>query len=78
MHGSFGKMNIMDRTGHSEVTWDPAKPVEVRAAKATFETLIAEGYSAFEIREDGESGKRITEFNPKAGKILMRPQLVGG
>jgi hypothetical protein len=78
MHGTIGTMSVMDRTGHSEVTWDPSKPIEVRTARQAFDSLVREGYNAFSIDEDGERGERIREFDPKAGKIMMVPQLVGG
>jgi hypothetical protein len=78
MHGTIGTMSVMDRTGHSEVSWDPEKTVEVRAARTIFDSLIHEGYNAFRVNEDDERGERIREFDPKAGKIMMVPQLVGG
>jgi hypothetical protein len=78
MHGTIGKMQIMDQTGHSEVTWDPTKPVEVQVAKESFDSLTKKGYSAFRVNEDGGRSERMREFDPKAGKIMMVPQLVGG
>lgn len=78
MHGTFGVMNIMDRTGHTSITWDPDKKVEVDVAKDTFERLVKEGYNAFEVESSDKAGKRMTKFDPKAGKIMMVPQLVGG
>lgn len=78
MHGIIGRMHVMDRTGHTTHEWDPEKPVEVGVAKDMFYKLTKEGYSAFEIEADGEQGKRVTTFNPKAGKLMMVPHLVGG
>lgn len=78
MHGTIGTMQVMDRTGHTSVTWDPEKPVEVRVARETFNSLREEGYNAFRVDEDDERGERITTFDPKAGKIMMFPQHVGG
>ncbi len=78
MHGTIGRMQIMDTSGHSEITWDPEKAIEVRIAREAFDKLRAEGYSAFEVGEDGEKGTRMTAFNPEAGKVMMIPQLVGG
>lgn len=78
MHGTFGKMEIMDRTGHTTVTWDSSKPTEVEAARDMFDTLTGEGYSAFEVEGADNQGRRVREFDPKAGKIMMVPQLVGG
>lgn len=71
-------MQIMDVTGHSEISWDPTKPVEVEVAKAAYEKLIQERYQAFRVDEDGDQGQRMANFDPKAGKIMMVPQLVGG
>lgn len=81
MHGTFGPrgtMQVMDRTGHTTVTWDPTKPVEVEAARDTFDTLTGEGYNAFKVEGVDQQGQRIREFDPKAAKIMMVPQLVGG
>lgn len=73
-----GSMLIMDRTGHTTVTWDPTKPVEVEVAKATFDRLVKEGYNAFKVEGADNQGERMRTFDPKAGKIMMVPHLVGG
>lgn len=81
MHGTIGTrhlMQVMDKSGHSSVTWDPDKPVEVRAARASFDSLVREGYQAFRVEGEDNRGERMREFDPKAGKIMMVPQLVGG
>lgn len=81
MHGTvktIGTMQIMDRSGHSSITWDPARPIEVSVARDTFDKLVKEGYSAFRVDADNEQGERITRFDPQAGKIMMVPQLRGG
>lgn len=75
MHGT---MQILDRTGHTELQWDPAKPVELEIARAAFDKYLAQGYSAFEVGRDGERGRRVDTFNPNAKKLMMVPQLVGG
>lgn len=78
-------MNVMDRTGHTTVTWNPDDPQAVEDAKKKFNEMIRQGYSAFAmnmISENGvkveEKGRRISEFDPKAGKIMLVPQLRGG
>lgn len=78
MHGTIGTMHIMDTTGHSSITWDPEKPVEVGVARDAFEKLIKEGYSAFEVEGADQRGRRVTRFDPSVGKLMMVPQLVGG
>jgi hypothetical protein len=80
MRGSkMSDMHVLDRTGHSTVTWDPEKPIEVEVAKSMFKRLIEQGYNAFRVGEGiAIQGERIKEFDPQAGKIMMVPQLVGG
>lgn len=71
-------MHVMDRTGHTTITWDAAISVEVNMAKEAFNKLIKEGYQAFRVEGNDNRGARITEFDAKAGKIMMVPHLVGG
>lgn len=78
-------MEIMDRNGHTTVTWDPRDPASVRDARTKFNEMIHEGYTAFAmnvVSENGvvveEKGDRVTTFDPQAGKIMMVPQLRGG
>lgn len=71
-------MHIMDQTGHSTISWDPTKPIEVDVARDAFDKLIKERYNAFRVEGSDRQGERITSFDPKAGKIMMVPQLVGG
>lgn len=71
-------MHIMDQTGHSTITWDPTKPIEVDVARDAFDKLIRERYNAFRVEGADNQGARMTSFDPKAGKIMMVPQLVGG
>ncbi len=74
----FGEMNIMDPTGHTKVTWDAKSPEEVKTARKTFNEMKKKGYSAFRIENVEAPGKRIEEFDPKAEKMILIPQLVGG
>ena len=78
-------MKVMDRNGHTTVTWDPREPSSVNDARREFERLVGEGYSAFSmnvVSENGiiveEKGERVDEFDPQAGKLMMVPQLRGG
>jgi hypothetical protein len=81
----LNQMLVMDRTGHTTVTWDVDDKVSVADAKDKFDEMVGRGYTAFAIRtieDDGitveEKGQRITTFDPKAGKIMLIPQLQGG
>ena len=78
-------MVIMDRSGHTTVTWDPRNPSSCADAKREFDRLIREGYQAFQmnvVAENGvvveEKGNRVTEFDPQAGKLMLVPHLQGG
>lgn len=74
----MSEMFVMDRTGHSITTWDPSIDLEVNAARDQYNTLTSKGYSAFRVEGADNRGERLTKFDPKAGKIMMVPQLVGG
>lgn len=78
-----GAFFLMDKTGDTKTIWDPAQPTEVEVAQAQFDALTnpAEGkpkYSAFQVKEDGTKGERMNQFDPKAGKIIFVPPMVGG
>ena len=65
-------MYIMDRTGHSTITWDPNIGIEVNTARDAFNKLIREGYQAFRVEGSDNRGARITEFDAKVGKLHER------
>jgi hypothetical protein len=71
-------MNVMDRTGHMKVEWNPAVPLEVSHAREVFDNMTEQGYSAFRVDGDNQQGARIKAFDPTAAKIMLVPQLVGG
>jgi hypothetical protein len=65
--------------GDQRLMWDRDNADEVDAARAMFDTLTAKGYSAFEAEgKQGNQGKRLRKFDPKAERIIMVKQLVGG
>jgi hypothetical protein len=70
----MGELRIMDKdAGDLKVIWDPAKQVEVDAAKTQFEALIKKGYKAFEVKKGGEKGKEVKEFDLNQEMIIMSP-----
>lgn len=75
----MGVMAIMDRqAGDLKVIWDPDNQHEVRAAEQQFSKLRKAGHLAYTVDEKGKKGKQITEFDPKAEKIILAPALRGG
>lgn len=77
-------LDVMDSSGHTSVTWDPANPESVADARREFERLVRDGYQAYRMASVGEhavvetTDERITEFDPEAGRILLIPHRVGG
>jgi hypothetical protein len=72
------ELRIMDATGDMKIIFDPRKPDEVEAARATFNTLKAKGYLAFRVDDAGEKTAAMDKFDPKAGKVILSPPVVGG
>ena len=75
-----GTLHIMDATGDTRIMWDPRNTDEVSIAKAAFEKAQKKGMLAYTVDPDtgDKTGTVIREFDEKAGKIIMAPQLVGG
>jgi hypothetical protein len=74
-----GKMEILNPTGHTEVTWHADNAEEVAAARATFTAMTGQGYQAFRAGPSkSERGNRITEFDPSIERMILFPQLRGG
>ena len=74
----MGELRIMGSEGDTKVIWDPKNEDEVEAAESQFDTLIEKGFQAYSVKKDGKKNKKIDEFDSKAGKIIMVPQIQGG
>jgi hypothetical protein len=71
-------MSMMDESGDTKATWDSDKPGEVEAARATFDTLKAKGYTAFRVTSKGGNGEEMKTFDPAAEAVIMVPRMAGG
>ncbi len=75
----MGEMRILGVEGDTKVIWDPKNEDEVDAAEAQFNLLTKKGFSAFEVGVGGrKTSKKINEFDPDLGKLIMVPRAVGG
>lgn len=74
----MGELAIIDNTGDTKVIWDKTNEDEVEAAEEQFDSLIDKGFTAYKVKKDGGKGRKITKFDPSAGKIIMVPKIVGG
>jgi len=75
----MGELRVMDvDAGDLKVIWDKDKPDEIKAAKDQFNSLLKKGYFAYKVKKDGSGGAKIEEFDEKAEKIILSPQMKGG
>lgn len=74
-----GMLRCIDETGDTKIIWDRSSPDEVAAARATFNSLKAKGYLAYDVKgKDGTKGLVVSEFDPNAERLIMAPRMVGG
>jgi hypothetical protein len=69
--------------GDKRVTWTADNPESVKRAKKRFDDLMAQDiFTAFSIKIDKNGKKQksrmIKRFNPKAGEVILVPQVAGG
>lgn len=75
----MGEMRILGVEGDTKVIWDPKNDDEVDAAEAQFNTLKKKGFTAFEVGRTGrKTSKKVDEFDPELGKLIMVPKATGG
>ena len=71
-------MNILDESGHREVTWDASNAKEIAAAQKTFDRLVKHGYAAFGAPARTWPKRSIMTFDPTMEEVVMVPRIVGG
>lgn len=70
---------VQDHTGDTKHIWDPNMPAEVEGMRAMYNTLKGKGYAAYRVKPDDHGkGEVMAEFDPRAGKVIFSPPLVGG
>ena len=74
----MGELRVLDVSGDTKVIWDPSNDDEVEAAEEQFDRLIDKGFTAYSVKKDGSTDKKLKKFDSKLGKIIMVPQLQGG
>ncbi len=73
----MGELATMDRSGDTKLTWSANAPVEVEAARQTFDTLRKKGYAAYRMRGDTQ-GEQLLTFDVNAERIILVPAMQGG
>ena len=74
----MGELAIIDTTGDTKVLWDKTKQAEVDAAKKMFSRLKKQGYIAYTVKNNGERGEIINNFDVNLERIIMHSPVVGG
>lgn len=70
---------VLDASGDTKHLWNSDIPAEVAAAKALFEALTAQGYSAFRVTDKkGEAGEQVRAFDPSHERLIFTPRMQGG
>lgn len=72
------QMRLLGIGGDTKIEWDIDSKDEVDIAKKTFSEYTKKGFKAFRVTPSGKQDGEIKEFDPKAEKILLIPQMRGG
>lgn len=73
----MGKLNILNRDGHTQVVWDVEKEETVAEAERIFNETRGSGALMTEVKE-GVGQEQINQFNPEAEEIVAHRPLTGG
>ena len=73
-----GQIRAMTKDGDFKFIWDHTNKKEAAVAKELYDKYVKDGFIAFHVKKDGEKGVKMRKFDPKAEKIIMGPQMVGG
>lgn len=73
----MNKMRIQDKTGDTEMTWNPSDAASVKAVADVFDNLLSEGHMGY-ITDNNGGGEVIRTFDPTAEEIVVTVPLVGG
>jgi hypothetical protein len=74
-----GELCILDESGDSRMQWNRNDPQQVAEARARFNELKAKHYLTYRVDPaSGVRGEIIDQFDPKAGRIILHQQHVGG
>ena len=69
---------VMDCSGDTRHSFDPADTAAVEDARLRFRTMTAGGFRAVALAKDGQPGTLLREFDATVEETLFIPQLRGG
>lgn len=79
----MGQMKIMDRSGDTTLTWDPAVKESTDVVRAKFDAMIRSGFMAYQTDTavagtQRQAGTVTRKFDPLAEEIVIAAPLMGG
>ena len=69
---------VMDRSGDTRHSFDPADTAALEGARQRFHDLTGKGFRAVALAKDGRPGTLLRKFDPTVEETLFMPQLRGG
>lgn len=72
-----GRLHLLNEHGDTPVLWDVKDQASVDEAIKVFETELAKGKAAYEIKTDG-TREIVKQFPENAERVVMIPALQGG
>lgn len=82
---TIGAITGPNHRGDATITWDSRSTSEVEAARDMFSSLRGRGHLAYKAGDgtpgsgrDYSKGDQITEFDPRAERIVMVAPIQGG
>jgi hypothetical protein len=69
---------VMDQSGDTRHSFDPADAAAVTDAQQRFHDLTRKGFRAVALAKDGRPGTLLREFDTTVEETLFMPQLRGG
>lgn len=76
---STHQMKVLDRTGHTTLTWSPGDvDSKIAELEKQFDGKLAEGYLGYKADENGGNEEQIKSFDKTAPQIILTPPLAGG
>jgi hypothetical protein len=69
-------LRILDQTGDTKLTYDPADQAAVADIERRFARLMDLNFVAFDVST--QPGRIITSWDPEATEIIVSPRFAGG
>ncbi len=69
-------VRILDSTGDTRLTFDPADAAAVAEIETRFNELMERNFIAFDVST--QPGRVITAFDPEASEVIVSHQFAGG